>query len=137
MSIEMVTWLRAQIDDDERMAKDGAEGGACWSIATSRAMSSAGVWANDASDPSVPVVYDEGYPSIKQAAHIARHDPARVLREAAAKRAIVDWCDDALPADMHFLDDVTAMRAHAALVVLGHLASAYEDRPDWQEDWRP
>jgi hypothetical protein len=35
------------------------------------------------------IVYDEGAPTEAQADHIARHDPARVLREVAAKRRVL------------------------------------------------
>ncbi|MGI5171884.1 DUF6221 family protein [Spirillospora sp. CA-253888] len=35
------------------------------------------------------VVYNEGSPSPEQAAHIACHDPARALREAAVLRALL------------------------------------------------
>jgi len=35
------------------------------------------------------VIYDEGTPSGPEAKHIARHDPARVLREVAAGRTIL------------------------------------------------
>jgi hypothetical protein len=34
------------------------------------------------------VVYAEGYPTFAQAQHIARHDPARILREVEAKQRI-------------------------------------------------
>jgi len=37
------------------------------------------------------VVYAEGYPTYAQAVHIARHDPARVMREVEAKRAILRY----------------------------------------------
>lgn len=36
------------------------------------------------------IVYDEGRPSVNEAAHIARHDPARVLAECEVKRRIVE-----------------------------------------------
>lgn len=41
-------------------------------------------------DSGCVVTYDEGSPDEGQAEHIARHDPARVLREIEAKRRIVD-----------------------------------------------
>ena len=64
--------------------------------------------------------------------HIARHDPARVLSEVAAKRTILDRhepgvsepsecgrCNDPWPCD-----DVKA------------LAQPYAGEPGWQEEWR-
>jgi hypothetical protein len=58
------------------------------------------------------------------ARHIARHDPARVLAEVAAKRAIVNMDEDDRYSDAY----VVAIRA---------LAAAYADHPDYDEAWRP
>lgn len=59
------------------------------------------------------------------AAHVARHDPARVLREVAAKRRIVDryaW-----------------LREHGdtgdATWVLPLIAAVYADHPDYRPEW--
>lgn len=84
------------------------------------------------------------------APHIARHDPARVLAEVAAKRAIVASLDltpcpcqtssrcvihdsSAGPPEFareRYVDFVTE-------VALRHLASVYTDHPDYDERWRP
>lgn len=50
-------------------------------------------------------------------AHIARHDPARVLAECEAKRRIVDESRSRL-----------AMRL---------VALPYADHPDYREEWKP
>lgn len=55
-------------------------------------------------------------------AHIVRHSPASALADIAAKRAIIDWFESYLPA----LD-----------VAVMILATAYADRPGYQEAWRP
>lgn len=53
------------------------------------------------------------------AQHIARHDPARVLRECAAKRELVDaWHDE-----------------HGGGHVLKTLAAVYSDHPDYRQEW--
>lgn len=64
---------------------------------------------------------------MKDASHIARHDPARVLREVEAKRRIVDryvW-----------------LREHGdtgdVAWVLPLLAAAYADHPDYRPEWAP
>ncbi|MGV9803908.1 DUF6221 family protein, partial [Mycobacterium sp. NPDC003449] len=79
---ELVRWLAAQLDEDERIAR--AAGGDVWRR------------QDDSSDTVAiydskgePVVYDEGWPTEEQQAHIVRHDPARVLREIDAKRRIL------------------------------------------------
>jgi hypothetical protein len=79
------------------------------------------------------VVYGNVKP---QSEHIARWDPARVLREVEAKRRIVDWVVGAQaaageppgfdPADAEAL-------THAVRL----LALPYADRPGYDEAWRP
>ena len=60
------------------------------------------------------------------AAHIARHDPARVLAECAAKRRIVElqngfpWCQN------DNFDDVFEL-----------MALPYADRPGYRPAWKP
>lgn len=56
------------------------------------------------------------------AAHIARHDPARVLREVAAKRAIVERYAKA--PDWAGGEDVRL------------LAAVWSDHPDYRQEWR-
>ena len=66
------------------------------------------------------IVFDEGAPSGEQAAHIACHDPARVLREVAAKRAMLEDLDLTYPDAVHLRK---------------LLAAAWSDHPDYQRDW--
>jgi hypothetical protein len=83
-----------------------------------------------------------------KALHIALHDPARVLREVEAKRAILkrhhpsdeyesqlctacQWDADC-DAPRHDLDD-----EDAPCPDLRHLAAVYSDHPDYDERWRP
>lgn len=64
--------------------------------------------------------------------HIARHDPARVLREVAAKRAIL-----AAYAEVSYMDiaDPEPEFAYGRAVGLGeamrHLAATWSDHPDF------
>lgn len=53
--------------------------------------------------------------------HIARHDPARVLRECTAMRAIVT---SAISYDCEPAEQAVA-----------HLASIWADHPDYREEW--
>ena len=94
MSADLVTWLRACIDDDQRVAKSAVTepfpvgkglGAGVW-----RQGAPAGhMWAERIEGDDL-TIYDEGGHSEAHAAHIARWDPARVLAEVAAKRAILD-----------------------------------------------
>lgn len=57
------------------------------------------------------------------------YDPARVLREVAAKRAIIEALADVVEngGDGEYrLEQVFKM-----------LATVYRDHPDWREEWRP
>jgi hypothetical protein len=65
------------------------------------------------------------------AAHIARHDPARVLAECEAKRRIV--ADAA-----EYLDHVGGIESTDGLAmrVLEYLALPYADHPDWRGEWK-
>lgn len=72
------------------------------------------------------------------AGHAARHDPARTLAEAEAKRGILAYamrrvsCSDAHPqADMYHPD------GHADRKLLQLLALPYADHPDYHEEWKP
>jgi hypothetical protein len=80
--------------------------------------------------------------------HISRHDPARVLREVAAKRAIVAAYEEAaehpydLPAGVHDgRDQDEQMRDEAVLGamedVARHLAAVWSDHPDYRAEWSP
>lgn len=77
-------WITQQIDEAQRIAEAARGQGE-------------GRWRHDASHPNgyvydeldQPVVYDESAPFPEEAAHIAFHDPATVLRRCAADRKIL------------------------------------------------
>jgi hypothetical protein len=87
-------------------------------------------------------------------AHIALHDPARVLREIEAKKAIVaDYVETVrirdksraiidAAGDNPGTQDVaeerwTSIEADALRDVLRRLAAVYVDRDGWKEEWKP
>jgi hypothetical protein len=58
-----------------------------------------------------------------------RFDPARVLREVKAKRAILgEYAGN----DMDDLGYTNALG-----FAVSHLAAVYSDHPDYQQEWRP
>lgn len=60
--------------------------------------------------------------------HASRHSPARILRECAAKREIIErhsHCDDVSYGDASTCPEVST------------LAAVYAGHPDYQEEWRP
>lgn len=139
---ELITWLRAQLDEDERVACEATNGP--W--AAMRQRPDRAVYCVQAAGalngiPAMAISHRE------DAEHIARHDPARVLAEVAAKRALIERgdtlfceCDqgDSPPADPetgwtvelphHF--DCTAYR------IAQVLAQPYAGREGWRDEWR-
>lgn len=75
----MVVWLREAMDAAQRDAE--AAGGDAWRL---QDHPSDIVAIYDSKGE--PVVYDEGWPTEAQKAHIVRHAPAAVLRRIAADR---------------------------------------------------
>jgi hypothetical protein len=71
VSDRLVAWLHEQIEEDERVARDA----------------SPSPWKDPYEDES-----DSLWLTREDANHIYRHDPARVLAEVEAKRAIIAEC---------------------------------------------
>ncbi|WP_127572758.1 DUF6221 family protein [Georgenia faecalis] len=67
---------------------------------------------------------------VRVAEHIASHDPARVLAECAAHRAIVERCGP--------YDDIQVRRQTRTLAgdVLRALAAVYSDHEDFDPAWK-
>ncbi|WP_072689300.1 DUF6221 family protein [Rhodococcus marinonascens] len=138
---DIVDFLRARIDEDEQLAREAAQRTAwgdrslpTWHVSSDSMMSgSAGVDAGALNDPQthrIPVVSDEGFPTVEQARHIARHDPARVLREVEAKRRIIDRAQE-------LYDDPfdTELFVEYRAAILPGMAAVYSDHPDYQPEW--
>ena len=97
-------------------------------------------WAFEAEGGGLgAIVEDEGL-----AYYIARHDPARVLREVAAKRQLLEWC---AAVTEHFdwatlnqpgslLHDPNARATNTATLAMQAMATPYADHPDYQEGWK-
>lgn len=60
--------------------------------------------------------------------HIIRHDPARVLAEIEAKRALVDEFERCGPNT----EGYSGLRFAVAVI-----ATVYADHPDYREEWKP
>jgi hypothetical protein len=107
---DLVEFLRAALDEDERVAR----------VATP------GPWRLDAGlrlPEQIDVVSVDYFTVCEDledtdAAHIARHDPARVLAEVAAKRGLL--------AELAAANMVFAMRL---------LAEPYAGREGWRGEW--
>lgn len=78
-------------------------------------------------------------PSIAHTVHIARHDPERVLREVAAKRAILAAYEQEGAQPIHRPDPEVLTLIEARLdayedAVLA-LAAIWSDHPDYRQEW--
>ncbi|CAL9502776.1 DUF6221 family protein [Streptomyces sp. enrichment culture] len=149
---ELVEWLRTQLDEDERVAREAAhyEAGN-WTTEDGYPVSVADELPEQADTFERVVVFDEGSPSEEQARHIARHDPARVLREVDAKRRLLDLHQPTMNPGRDSDDDdpATWLPVCSTCQVeiarpgdwpcehLRLLALPYADRPGYREEWRP
>lgn len=120
---DLGSFIRKRLDEDEAVAMAAASDAA--RLAGRANWASAAAMVTDAEDPDwaiadlSPYVDDECL-----ARHIARHDPARVLREVAAKRALLAECVRSVERG----DDGRAM-AGAAIV---HMAAAWSDHDGYR-----
>jgi hypothetical protein len=105
---DLGTWLRAQLDDDERVARRVAPNQAPIDL---RAMVT-----REGSEPFLIV------------------DSARVLAEVDAKRRILDDCAGYYEDGAESAEAVTDGMAWRTLVAL---ALPYADRPGYRDEWRP
>ena len=103
-------FLTARLDEDEAMAK------AAWGVEWD--------WRY------VAQPFGER-PSIAHTVHIARHDPARVLREVEAKREILTAYIKA-EADGHRGNGWIALR-----FAVEALTAAWSDHGDYRPGWKP
>lgn len=74
------------------------------------------------------------------AEHIGRHDPVRVLREVAAKRAILAWwlSDENEPASRLSPSLREQYReAQPGYELILHIAAAWSDHADYRQEWAP
>lgn len=147
---DLTTFINARLDEDEQTARRGAEVCGCHPAAP--------VWAfgDETTDGRILVV-DDPHPSIKRklgrrwngsyeglfaAEHIARHDPARVLRQVAAGRGLLRELASAeftlRPAGRGTPPhDIMTGAVNSLRNAVRHLASTWSDHPDYRDEWRP
>jgi hypothetical protein len=113
---DLVEFLRAALDEDERVARAAAaKCPAPWTGRTD--IDGEHPFVQDADGDRI-MHHEDSVPEIETAAHIARHDPARVLAEVAAKRGLL--------AELAAANMVFAMRL---------LAEPYAGREGWRGEW--
>ncbi len=135
--MDLVTFLRERLDDDEMYARVSS----AIMERPERWVKTHGVVDDEVWRVHIPGVHSRMIASSAfAAAHIARHDPARVLREVAGKRAIVDlhvrMIETATGRPSAFCDVCDAPSLWPC-PTLRHLAAVYADHPDYDKEWTP
>ncbi|MFF6829617.1 DUF6221 family protein [Streptomyces longwoodensis] len=126
---ELVVWLRAQLDEDERIARSASDGPWKPGVRSGLDVVEGDGWTVcDASDVDV--------------VHIAAHDPARVLREIDAKRQLLALHQE--KQEQGYGTDLCAecgfgevSQSYYPCATLRLLTLPYADRPGYREEWRP
>jgi hypothetical protein len=138
MTDALVQFLRARLDEDERGAHAAMwadeESGNWHAYDRGPRKNPLGIrWVViDAASEGVVDVQPQAAEDQGVAQYIARHDPARVLAEVDAKRAIVDWVEECRA----FFWQTDSTLTPSAYRVLAPLAAVYADHPDYREEWR-
>ncbi|NKV21525.1 hypothetical protein GS913_18515 [Rhodococcus hoagii] len=136
---DLVEFLRARLDEDEQTA----------TAATSATFGEVPTWTSKddgtgdqthgyvMADHTAICGHDGDDVPLPVADHIARHDPARALREGEAKRRIVQELEDEYTQaeDKLIADGVFIALNENRSPVLRALAAVYSDHPDYQQEW--
>lgn len=138
--MSIIEFLEARLAEDERIALAAASRTRWWRSGGSGVVGGGEPYTVDWEDGpdytdyanAHTIVYDEGWPLDTEALHIARHDPARVLREVAAKRAIL--ADARIYPDAAY-PDFDGGFSTAAESAVASLAAVYSDHPDFDPEW--
>ena len=130
---DLIAFIRARIDEDERTARRAADvydGATTWELTRATAM--------DVGERTfiAEIGADEDGFRPSELDHIARHDPARVLREVEAKRRILDEYRAAQANLKQHPDDLAGKGWLLGTVrVINLLALPYADHPDYRPEW--
>lgn len=138
---DLVQWLRAVLDAEAEEAREAADGdsgewfmGDKWNVFRVEDET-----PNDDEETNALVCWGNVKP---QSEHIARHDPARVLRDIDAKRATIAEYEKAIrkrdalepntPGYRHWDN-----RSYGLYLALRHAAAVYAHRPGYEEAVAP
>lgn len=159
---ELVDWLRQQLDEDELVARGATAGpwnAECANVQTAYEFDRPGHIHNGQRRPIAYLAATAGKREVEErnAEHIARWDPARVLAEVEAKRRVLDLHAPArrrlqlVPEDGN---GTTTFGFYVCPICVPHivehgqdfdegpcrtvrlLAQPYAGRPGWREEWQ-
>ncbi|MCC5474313.1 DUF6221 family protein [Streptomyces barringtoniae] len=131
----LVRFLRARFQEEERVARDAIAGapGAVWGVMADEIEQVLTSW--DGRTTHTPLVQFGADDPVQLLTHVARHDPARVLRELEAKQALLD--------EHRMMDDDTCRTCRqggpprSPCTTLRLLAVPYAGHPGYDDSWRP
>ena len=148
MADDLVEFLRARLSEDEESVRAAMPGP--WTNGADLDHLVDGIVYGPAPWPglgNLSQVCDTraSHAQAANAAHIARHDPARVLAEVEAKRAVLALFDIAKQhmdktrrtAPEYRLVQVSEIPYDALLCAVQALALPYAGHPNYREEWRP
>lgn len=139
---DLTAFITARIDEDEAIAREAASAlprdeGHGWT-AVHRYLethpASGESFIVDTSSELVATATSARSYDRAVADHIARHDPARVRREVAAKRAMVERYHDAVDTQGEYGMDGSEWVAERMLKCI---AGVWSDHPDYKQEWAP
>lgn len=151
---DLVVWLRAQLDEDERIARAAVDvvglvpGARNWRLDESPSDEGGRYWrittlAPDDTVPTVELVgsgmQGGGVHEEAVGRHIVEHGPSRVLREIEAKRNVLRMAAEATEqagSPDYLVSGPAKMMLVALRPVLLHFAAVYAARPGYRKEWR-
>jgi hypothetical protein len=114
---DLIDWLRARLDDDQREAE---------------AQQRFDAWVDEQRGTNVEAIV---VPPLSQLGSAG--DPARVLAEVSAKRRILDYHVQLAAAAPNAWEEGVAHAEAAIAFVVRLLALPHADRPGFRDEWRP
>ena len=140
---DLVVWLRAQLDEDQWYAEEAASHAAATGTFIGKgtrwhAQDYDRLWAvgDDESKPDRKLA-ECGHGGFRLTSYLARHDPARVLREIDAKRQLLDELLPDLEHADRLIEGEWGSGDDVARRFVRLLSLPYSDRPGYREEWRP
>jgi len=136
---DLIAFLKARLDEDERAAVAAAKFGEAGFTGRPQWINQYGM-VTDAEDHDWAIVDLNGMAIGGEPVYvqIARHDPARTLREVEAKRAILGRHEPAgkEPVSCLWCSEDEFLYRWPCPDVLS-IAAIYSDHPDYRQEWKP
>ncbi|MGV4986451.1 DUF6221 family protein [Streptomyces sp. NRAIS3] len=128
-------FLRDRFQEEERVARDAITGapGAAWGVMADEIEQVLTSW--DGRVTHTPMVQFGADAPVRLLTHVARHDPARVLRELEAKRALLE--EHRMRDDGRCRTCREEASPRSPCITLRLLALPFAADPGYDDSWRP